>query len=74
MVRLGQGAGAAAAASASGSGSDSDSDTDPEGDGSHDAGEAPLQDGWEEVRTEEGAVYWWHTETNETTWERPQGP
>ena len=54
--------------------SGSDSDSDPEGDGSHDAGEAPLQDGWEEVRTEEGAVYWWHTETNETTWERPQGP
>lgn len=33
---------------------------------------ATLPPGWEEVRSDAGAVYYWNTETNETTFTRPR--
>ena len=29
---------------------------------------------WAEAKTAEGKSYFYHTETRETTWERPEGP
>ena len=33
--------------------------------------DAPLPDGWVEQTTPSGDVYYWHTPTNQTAWERP---
>ena len=48
---------------------ESDDEDDDGEDGGWEAGEG--DGGWEEARTEDGSVYWWHTSTNETTWECP---
>ena len=34
---------------------------------------APAEDPWAPLTTADGHVYWYHTETHETTWERPSG-
>ena len=30
-----------------------------------------LAEGWEAVTDDSGRTYWWNTETNDTTWEKP---
>ena len=34
----------------------------------------PLPDGWVQGATPEGYVYYWHTPTSTSSWERPTGP
>ena len=34
----------------------------------------PAEDPWAPLTTADGHVYWYHTETHETTWERPVPP
>ena len=36
--------------------------------------QAPAEDPWAPLTTADGHVYWYHTETHETTWERPVPP
>lgn len=36
------------------------------------ADESLLPEGWEAVNGDDGRTYWWHVDTNETTWTRPE--
>ena len=36
--------------------------------------QSPLKPGWEEVTADDGRTYYWNSDTDETTWERPSVP
>jgi hypothetical protein len=42
-----------------------------DGAGAASSADAPLEEGWEEIRDQSGATYYWNGATGESRWERP---
>ena len=46
----------------------------PPGGGGGGMNSGPEEKVWAEARSPDGKIYYYHTQTRETTWDRPEGP